>query len=76
MKIVIQQGRGGWRWARVARNGKQTANNETHPTKANAIRAAKADVVAVIRGYDPQAYLEWRKQEADGVTTLTYRRIG
>ena len=76
MNIVIQEGKGGWRWAFVARNGKQTANNETHPNKQNAIRAAKAVVTAVLRGYEPQAYIEWRKEEGAAGTLLTFRRIG
>lgn len=76
MKIEILHGAGGWRWAFVARNGKQTANNETHPSRANAIRAAKAVVTSVLRGYDTRAYIEWAKHDEDGVLVLTYRRIG
>lgn len=76
MHIEIREGKGGWRWAFVARNGKQTANNETHPSKSNAIRAAKAVVTSVLRAYDPRAYIEWTKREQDAVTYLSYRRIG
>lgn len=51
MKIMVQQGKGGWRWNVVASNGKVTANNETFPTRAHAVRAVKGVVMGILRRY-------------------------
>lgn len=49
-RIVVRPSRSGrFVWNFVAANGRVTANNETHPTRANAVRAAKANVRAVAR---------------------------
>lgn len=75
MKIIVQSGKGGWRWAFVASNGKQTANNETHPTKANAIRAAKAVVASVLKAWEGKPVIRWEKRVSDaGAILLTFKR--
>ena len=75
MKIIVRQARDGWIWAFVSSNGKQTANNETHPTKANAIRAAKGVVIAILRqwyeGHAPRVV--WTKAtNSNGDIALTF----
>lgn len=51
MKIVLRCARSGWTWSFVARNGRQTANNEVFATRYNAKRAALAVVRAVVRAH-------------------------
>lgn len=51
MKIIVRKARGGWTWAFVASNGRQTANNEVFATRYNAKRAALAVVRAVARAH-------------------------
>lgn len=59
MKIEIRMARSGWTWAIVAKNGKQTANNEVFASRSNAIRAAKAVVAGIVRKVSPQTRLVW-----------------
>lgn len=50
MKIIVRPTpRGKFVWNFVARNGRITANNETFPTRGNAVRAAKGNVLNVAR---------------------------
>lgn len=76
MKILIRKGKGGWRWAFVAKNGRQTANNETHPTRYNAIRAAKAVVRSVARCWTPWPDIVWSQEETAEGLVLTCRGGG
>lgn len=50
MRIIVKPTKSGrFVWNFVARNGRITANNETHPTRSNAVRAAKSNVRNVAR---------------------------
>lgn len=50
MKIIVKPTPSGkFVWNFVAKNGRVTANNETHPTRSNAVRAAKSNVRSVAR---------------------------
>ena len=40
-----------WYWHKVNNNGKITCNSEAFPSKAHALRAAKADVTHTIKPY-------------------------
>ena len=73
MKIIVRKGRGGWRWAFVARNGRQIANNETHPTRGNAMRAAKGVVSGILGAWQYRPRIVWTAiKEEDGVTALYF----
>lgn len=55
MKIIVKPAkRGQFVWNFVANNGRVTANNETYPTRGNAVRAAKDNIrrVATMLGID------------------------
>lgn len=67
MRIIVKRAKGGWTWAFVAKNGKQTANNEVFATRYNAKRAAKAVVGAILRGYVPRPAVVW-DEEGDVLT--------
>lgn len=50
MHIEVSPTKGGqFKWHFISRNGKITANNELFPSRAHAIRAAKAVVNSVAR---------------------------
>lgn len=68
MRIEVRKARGGWTWAFIARNGKQTANNEVFASRGNAIRAAKAVVGGLLRWYIPGAKVSWSTEVVDGAT--------
>lgn len=50
MHIEVYRGIGDWRW-RFRNKGRVTACGEGHPTKAHAVRAAKAVVTGVLKQY-------------------------
>lgn len=74
MRIKVLHGKGGWRWAFVS-GGNQTANNETHPSAANAKRAAKGVVRSILRKWysGRKVHMVWTEKVAkDGAITLDF----
>lgn len=61
-----------WRWHFVSK-GRITANNETFPSKANALRAVKGVVKAVVKELIPPAVVVFSLTENDdGVFILRW----
>jgi uncharacterized protein YegP (UPF0339 family) len=53
-RITVFKGVSGeWYWQLVARNGRITADNESHPTRAKAVRAAKAMIQSIVKRVVP-----------------------
>jgi histone H3/H4 len=69
MKITVWKINGQWRWHMV-NVGRITAQNESHPTKSNAVRAAKSVVNAVLKqvGY-AASNVTWTEKR---ITTTGY----
>ena len=74
MKIEVwSNSAGAWFWHFVARNGKTVADAESFPSKANAIRAAKACVKGIARPYfNWLAPIKFEATEQDGRTTMRW----
>ncbi len=74
MHIDVFKGKGKqpWRWHKVNR-GRITCSAEGFPTKAHAIRAAKADVAQTLKPLDVVgAPVAFRVQTLDGITRIEW----
>lgn len=69
MHIEIFEGVGGWYW-HFCSKGRVTADSEAFPSKANALRAAKAVVKGVCKRMLVRAPAFWKN--TDGFVTLLY----
>lgn len=73
MRIEIRSANRGFTWALVARNGKQTANNEVFANQSGATRAAKAVVASIVRAAGGGAYT-WKHATRADALVLTMER--
>ncbi len=73
MKIEIFQGkRADWFWHFVARNGRLIADSEPFPTKAHAMRAAKAAVRSVIKPWTQTPVIFYESKSRAGRIVLRW----
>jgi len=71
MRIEVFHGNDGWFW-HFRNKGRITADSEAFPTKAHAVRAAKAVVVAVFKRVVAKPVLVWEKAEAGSLTIIVW----
>lgn len=61
-----------WYWHFKAKNGKVTADSEAFPTKAHAIRAAKAVVRAVMNCPSGGLTVQFTQHESEGCLVIKW----
>jgi len=65
MHIEVMKLLKGWYWHFRAKNGNIVSDAEAFPTKANAMRAAKAVVKAVVKPYGDTSMLVFKTTKVD-----------
>lgn len=76
MDIIVKQSTSGQFVWEFKSKGRITANNETFPTRGNAVRAAKAVVTAIAKHLAITNLVFASEKLADGTTLVSFYRTG